>query len=105
VTRAGRGGARAALLTAAGLGVSVDVVIADQNPWHVISKAPGGFTPVDPTAGLSPEQVERAKSFAAALRPASLTSLAHHYRSRKWLALPPCNSLCAEHVKHPQGLV
>jgi STE24 endopeptidase len=75
VSRAGRAGARAALVAAVVLGVAFVVVIAVRTPWVVLPEPPGGRTPIDPTGGLSPEQVERAKSFAAALRPASLASL------------------------------
>jgi len=75
VSRAGRGGARAALIAAVVLGVVLAVVIAVRTPWVVLPTPRGGHAQIDPTAGLSPEQVERAKSFAAALRPASLISL------------------------------
>jgi STE24 endopeptidase len=60
----------AVLLTAA-----LAVVIAVRTPWVVLPTPPGGHAPVDPTAGLSPDQLDRAESFAAALRPASLASL------------------------------
>jgi STE24 endopeptidase len=103
VTRAGRGGARAALLTAAVLGVSVAVVIAVRTPWHLLPEPPGGFTPVDPTAGLSPEQVERAKSFAAALRPASLTSLALGLGVSAALGLTPLGARIVSAVARPFG--
>ncbi|SFK59768.1 M48 family metallopeptidase [Geodermatophilus ruber] len=66
---------RAALLAAVVLGAALVVVIAVRTPWVVLPEPPGGRTPMDPTAGLSPEQIERAKSFAAAIRPASLASL------------------------------
>ena len=42
----------------------------------MLPEPPGGPVPIDPTAGLSPAEVSRAESFAAALRPASLVSLA-----------------------------
>jgi STE24 endopeptidase len=66
---------RAALVAAVVLGAALAVVIAVRTPWVVLPEPPGGRTPIDPTAGLPPEQVERAKEFAAALRPASLASL------------------------------
>jgi STE24 endopeptidase len=75
MSRAGRAGARAALIAAVVLGIVLVVVIAVRTPWTVLPEPPGGYTPVDPTAGLSPAQVERAESFASALRPASLISL------------------------------
>jgi STE24 endopeptidase len=66
---------RVALLAAVALGVALVLVIALRTPWEVLPEPPGGRTPVDPTAGLSAEQLERATSFAAAVRPASLVSL------------------------------
>jgi STE24 endopeptidase len=75
VTRAGRAGARAALVAAVVLGIALVVVIAVRTPWAVLPEPPGGYTVPDPTAGLSAEQMNRAEAFAAALRPASLASL------------------------------
>jgi STE24 endopeptidase len=66
---------RAALAAAVVLGIALALVIAVRTPWHVLPEPPGGYSPVDPTAGLPAEQVERAKDFAATLRPASLVSL------------------------------
>jgi STE24 endopeptidase len=68
-------GRRAALLTAAVLLAAFAVVVAVATPWDVLPEPPGGATPIDPTAGLPAEQVERAQAFAAAIRPASLVSL------------------------------
>ncbi|MGY1913882.1 M48 family metallopeptidase [Blastococcus sp. SYSU DS0973] len=72
----GRAGARAALLTAAVLGVALVVVIVVRTPWEVLPEPPGGHTAPDPAAGLTPAQLDRAEAFAAALRPASLLSMA-----------------------------
>ncbi|NIH69669.1 M48 family metalloprotease [Modestobacter marinus] len=69
------GSRRAALLVAAVLGAALVAVIALATPWDVLPVPPGGRTPVDPGAAFGPEQVARAEAFAAALRPASLTSL------------------------------
>ena len=66
---------RMALAVALVLGAAVVVVIAVRTPWTVLPEPPGGATPVDPTAGLSADQVSLAESFAAAIRPASLTAL------------------------------
>ena len=66
---------RAALLTAAVLLAAFAVVVAVATPWDVLPEPPGGATPIDPTAGLPAEQVDRAEAFAAAIRPASLASL------------------------------
>ncbi|MGZ4659139.1 MAG: M48 family peptidase, partial [Blastococcus sp.] len=57
---AGRGGARAALVTAVVLGLLLLLVIAVRTPWSVLPVPPGGHAPVDPTAGLSAAQVHRA---------------------------------------------
>ncbi|HEY4624700.1 MAG TPA: M48 family metallopeptidase [Blastococcus sp.] len=66
---------RAALVAAVLLTAALAVVIAVRTPWVVLPTPPGGHAPVDPTAGLAPDQLDRAESFAAALRPASLASL------------------------------
>jgi STE24 endopeptidase len=66
---------RAALVAAVLLAAALAVVIAVRTPWVVLPTPPGGHAPVDPTAGLAPDQLDRAESFAAALRPASLASL------------------------------
>lgn len=71
MSSAGRVGARAALVTAVLLGGALVAVIAVDTPWDVLP----GSTPVDPTAGLPAEQIERAESFVSAARPASLASL------------------------------
>jgi STE24 endopeptidase len=76
VSGAGRAGARAALVAAFVLGIALAVVIAVRTPWTVLPTPTGGHSPLDPTAGLSAAQVERARAFAALLRPASLFSLA-----------------------------
>ena len=73
---AGRAGARAALVAALVLVIALAVVIAVRTPWTVLPTPTGGHSPLDPTAGLSAAQVERARAFAALLRPASLFSLA-----------------------------
>lgn len=66
---------RAALVAAVVLGAALVLVIVLRTPWDVLPEPPGGRTPVDPTAGLSPAEIGRAESFVAALRPASLASL------------------------------
>ncbi|TFV52230.1 M48 family metallopeptidase [Blastococcus sp. TF02A-35] len=70
-----RPAARAALVVAALLGVAALVVVALSTPWDVLPEPPGGHAALDPTAGLSADQLDRAEAFAAALRPASLLSL------------------------------
>jgi STE24 endopeptidase len=66
---------RLALLVAVVLGVALAVVIAVVTPWHLLPTPPGGRTPADPAAAFTPQQIARAESFAAALRPASLAAL------------------------------
>jgi STE24 endopeptidase len=69
------GARRAALVAAVVLGFALVVVVVVATPWVVLPEPPGGFTPVDPGAGLAEADVRRAEAFAAALRPASLLSL------------------------------
>jgi STE24 endopeptidase len=66
---------RAALVTAVVLAAVLALVVAVRTPWVPLPEPTGGYTPVDPTAGLPAAQVERAEAFAVALRPASLLSL------------------------------
>jgi len=68
-------GRRGALAAAAVLLAAFAVVVAVGTPWEVLPEPPGGRTAIDPTAGLSAEQLDRAEAFAAAIRPASLASL------------------------------
>ncbi|HZB22008.1 MAG TPA: M48 family metallopeptidase [Blastococcus sp.] len=75
MSRVGGGSARAALITAVVLGIALVVVIAVATPWSPLPEPAGGRSPIDPTAGLSTAQLDRAEAFAAALRPASLASL------------------------------
>ena len=49
---------RAALVAALVLGVALAVVIAVRTPWTVLPEPPGGHTPLDPTAGLTADQLE-----------------------------------------------
>jgi STE24 endopeptidase len=66
---------RPALLVAVVLGAALLVVLVVVPPWTLLAEPAGGRTPVDPSAVLPPDLLARAESFAAALRPASLTSL------------------------------
>ncbi len=66
---------RTALATAVVLLAAFAVVVVVGTPWEVLPQPPGGGTAIDLTAGLPTEQVARAESFAAAIRPASLASL------------------------------
>jgi STE24 endopeptidase len=99
----GRAGARAALVAAVVLVVALAVVIAVRTPWEVLPTPPGGRTPIDPTAGLSPEQVARAKSFATALRPASLASLVLGLAAAAVLGLTRLGARLVRAVAAPLG--
>ena len=98
--RAGRAGARAALVAALVLGVALVVVIVVRTPWTIL---PGGQVPVDPTAGLTEAQVDRAESFAALLRPASLLSLALGLAVAGVLGLTPVGGRLVRAVAAPLG--
>jgi STE24 endopeptidase len=75
VSWAGRAGTRAALVAAVLFGAALLLVVVLRTPWTVLPTPPGGPAPVDPTAGLPADVVDRAHSFAAAIRPASLAAL------------------------------
>jgi STE24 endopeptidase len=66
---------RAALISAVVLGIALVVVIAVATPWSPLPEPAGGRSRIDPTAGLSTAQLDRAEAFAAALRPASIAAL------------------------------
>jgi STE24 endopeptidase len=75
VSVAVRANARTALIVAVVLGVAFVLVLVLRTPWTPLPTPPGGHVPVDPTAGLPRDVVDRATSFAAAVRPASLVNL------------------------------
>ena len=101
--RAGRAGARAALLVAAVLGAALLVVLVVVPPWTLLAEPAGGRTPVDPSTVLPPEVLQRAESFAAALRPASLTSLVLGLLVSAVLGLTPLGSGLVHAVARPLG--
>src|SRR5687768_8161062 len=94
---------RAALVTAVVLGTVVVVVIAVRTPWVPLPEPAGGYTPVDPTAGLSSAQVARAEAFAAALRPASLVSILLGLTVSGVLGLTPLGARVVAAVARPFG--
>ena len=96
-------GRRAALVTAALLGAALVVVIAVVTPWVVLPDPPGGSAPVDPGAGLSGAQIDRAEAFAAALRPASLFSLTLGLGVSAVLGLTPLGARLVTRVAAPFG--
>jgi len=100
---AGRAGARAALVVAVVLGIALVVVIVVRTPWEVLPAPAGGRTPIDPTGGLSAEQVSRAEAFAAALRPAGLISLALALLVSGVLGLTPLGGRLLRAVAAPLG--
>ena len=101
--RAGRAGARAALLVAAVLGAALLVVLVVVPPWTLLAEPAGGRTPVDPSTVLPPEVLQRAESFAAALRPASLTSLVLGLLVSAVLGLTPLGARLVHAVARPFG--
>ncbi|UOY02987.1 M48 family metallopeptidase [Blastococcus sp. PRF04-17] len=103
MSRAGRTKARAPLLAAIVLGLAFVLVVVLRTPWDVLPEPPGGGSPVDPTGGLAPEDVERAESLAAALRPASLISLALSLTASGVLALTPLGARLVQFVGRPFG--
>jgi STE24 endopeptidase len=94
---------RAALVVAAVLGAALVVVIALRTPWQLLPEPSGGHTAVDPTAGLSADEVRRAESFAAALRPASLASLMLSLGVSAVLGLTPLGARLVTAVARPFG--
>jgi len=94
---------RAALAAAAVLGIALVLVIAVRTPWHVLPEPPGGYSPVDPTAGLPAGQVARAEDFASALRPASLISLVVGLAVSAVLGLTPLGARLVTAVARPVG--
>jgi STE24 endopeptidase len=94
---------RAALVAAVVLGIALVLVIALRTPWEVLPEPPGGHTPVDPTAGLSAQQLARAESFAAALRPASLLALLLGLTVSALLGLTRLGARLVEAVARPVG--
>jgi STE24 endopeptidase len=100
---ADRGGARTALVAAIVLGIVLVVVIAVRIPWNVLPVPPGGRASVDPTAGLTAPQVDRARSFAAAVRPASLAALLLSLVVAAVLGLTPLGARLVVRVARPLG--
>jgi STE24 endopeptidase len=94
---------RAALVAALVLGIALAVVIVVRTPWTVLPEPPGGSAPLDPTAGLSAAQLQRAHAFAALLRPASLFSLALGLAVAGVLGLTPLGGRLVRAVARPLG--
>ncbi|MFW3170744.1 M48 family metallopeptidase [Geodermatophilus sp. CPCC 206100] len=94
---------RAALLVAGVLGLALVLVIALRTPWTVLAEPTGGATPVRPGAGVPAAVVDRAESFAAALRPASLASLVLGLTVSAVLALTPLGARLVRAVARPLG--
>ena len=100
---AGREGARVALVAALVLGIVLVLVVALRTPWTVLPVPSGGHAPVDPTAGLTTAQVDRARSFAAAVRPASLAALLLSLLVAGGLGLTPVGARLVAAVAKPFG--
>jgi STE24 endopeptidase len=104
VTGAGGAGARrAALLVAGVLGAALVAVLVVVPPWTLLAEPAGGRAPVDPSSVLPPDVLERAQSFAAALRPASLTSLLLGLAVSAVLGLTPLGARLVRAVARPFG--
>jgi STE24 endopeptidase len=103
VSWGGGGGARVALVAALLLGIALVLVVALRIPWTVLPVPSGGHAPVDPTAGLSPAQIDRARSFAAAVRPASLAALLLSLLVAGVLGLTPAGARLVQAVARPFG--
>jgi STE24 endopeptidase len=94
---------RAPLIAAAVLGAALVVVVVLVRPWDVLPTPPGGAAPVDPTSVMPPDRVALAESFAAALRPASLTSLVVGLVVAGVLGLTPLGARIVRAVARPLG--
>jgi STE24 endopeptidase len=103
VSWAGWGAARVALVAALVLGIALVLVLALRIPWSVLPVPPGGHAPVDPTAGLSAAQIDRARSFASAVRPASLAALLLSLLVAGVLGLTPVGARLVQAVARPFG--
>jgi STE24 endopeptidase len=90
-------------MVAVALGAALVLVIALRTPWEVLSEPPGGRTPIDPTAGLPPEQLDVAEAFAAEIRPASLVSLLLGLTVSAVLALTRLGARLVRAVAAPLG--
>jgi STE24 endopeptidase len=88
---------------AAVLGVALVAVIVVRIPWTVLPVPPGGHAAVDPTAGMTAAQVDRARSFAAAVRPASLAALLLGLVVAAVLGVTPLGARLVTAVARPLG--
>jgi STE24 endopeptidase len=93
---------RTALATAVVLLAAFAVVVAVGTPWEVLPQPPGGAAAIDPTAGLPADQVSRAESFAAAIRPASLASLLLGLAVSAVLGLTPLGARLVRALRTPR---
>lgn len=94
---------RAALLLAAVLGAALLVALVVIPPWTLLGEPAGGRAAAEPLAVLPPELRERAESFAAALRPAALTSLLLGLAVSAVLGLTPLGARLVHAVARPFG--
>lgn len=94
---------RAALVVAVVLGAAFVLVVALRTPWSLLPDLPGGPTAPDPGAGVPADVVERAQSFASALRPASLAALVLGLGVSAVLGLTPLGAWLVRAVARPLG--
>jgi STE24 endopeptidase len=85
------------------LGAALLVVLVVVPPWTLLAEPAGGRTPVDPSTVLTPDVLQRAESFATALRPASLTSLVLGLLVSAVLGLTPLGARLVHAVARPFG--
>src|SRR3954470_18840288 len=90
-------------MAAGGVGAGLVLVVVLRTPWTPLPTPPGGHVPVDPTAGLPADVVERATAFAAALRPASLANLVLGLAVSAVLGLTPLGGRLVRAVAAPLG--
>jgi STE24 endopeptidase len=103
VITAGRASARTALVVAVLLGAAFVLVVVLRTPWTPLPTPQGGHVPVDATAGLPADVVDRAASFAAAVRPASLANLLLSLAVAAVLGLTRLGSRLVRAVAAPLG--
>ena len=102
----GEGGAvtgRAPFVVSALLGAALLAVLVVRTPWQPLPVPPGGRSPLDPGSVLPEDRLAVAEAFAAALRPASLTSLLLGLAVAAVLGLTPLGARLVRAVSRPLG--
>ncbi|MGY1712760.1 M48 family metallopeptidase [Geodermatophilus sp. SYSU D00758] len=94
---------RAALVVAAVLGAAFTAVVGLATPWTVLPEPPGGRTPVRPGEGLPAGVAALAAEYAAALRPAAVTSILLGLATAALLGLTPIGARLVRGTARPVG--